>query len=104
MSCVYCAPKSRMRMDECMSSLLNGGSGRAGGRSGEMTARDPECGRLQDRADEKGGADPPVLGRKMAYRGKQRRTDQRRNDEHDAVDRVERAHGDALLARIDRIR
>src|SRR5438445_9524359 len=100
MSCVYWAPKSRISILQCM--------GEASSRARDALEREvaschDERDGLEDRADEEGRAHPPVGRRQMADLSQQRRPDSGRDDEHDALDRVERSHGDALLARPDRV-
>src|SRR6266542_420593 len=100
MSCVYWAPKSRISILQCMS----GASSRArDALECKMASCHDERDRLEDGADEKGRAHSPVGRRQMADLRQERRPDCGRDDEHDALDRVERSHGDALLARPDRV-
>ena len=69
-----------------------------------MEYGDGERAELQQRAREERRADAPVAGRQVAHGREQRRADQRRDDEHDAGHRIQRAHRDALRALVDVLR
>src|SRR5439155_6900186 len=90
MSCVYWAPKSRISILQCMCEALS----RARDASERKVASchdERNC--LEGGAHEEGDADPPVGRRQMADLGQQRSADGRCDDEHDALERVERCHG-----------